>query len=93
MIGSHFNIGKSFSLDWFILGGHVTSTKMSLTSPGLSLSPSEQADIKSEMNTQLADQSFIKNYSVATSPTSVSLDGSFTFFGLRGFGLNFGYRF
>ena len=93
MLGSHFNIGESFSLDWFILGAHVSSTKMKLNAGGLSLSQDERTDIENELNSQLAEQPLIKNYSVTTTAGGVSLEGSFTFFGLRGFGLNFGYRF
>lgn len=93
MLGSHFNIGESFSLDWFVLGAHVSSTKMKLNSGGLNLTQDERTDIENGLNSQLADQPLIRNYKVTTTPTSVSLDGSFTFFGLRGLGLNFGYRF
>lgn len=95
MIGSHFNIGKSFSLDWFILGAHFTSTNMTLsgTSTGTNLSSQEQADLKSEIDKALADNPIIKNYSSSVGPTGATIAGKFTLVGLRGFGLNFGYRF
>lgn len=95
MIGSHFNIGKSFSLDWFILGAHFTSTKMSLSGKvsGVNLSASERAELQSELNSVLADNQLIKNYTATVTPSGADLTGSFSFVGLRGFGLNFGYRF
>lgn len=95
MIGSHFNIGKSFSLDWFILGAHVSSTNMSLSGSavGANLSANEQADLSKEINNALADNQLIKDYTVSVNKTGADLSGKFTFFGLRGFGLNFGYRF
>lgn len=95
MIGSHFNIGKSFSLDWFILGAHFTSTKMSLSGKvsGVNLSQSEQNDLRNELNSALADNQLIKNYAVSVNSAGADLTGKFSFVGLRGFGLNFGYRF
>ncbi len=95
MIGSHFNIGKSFSLDWFILGAHISSTNMTLSGKvtGANLSQTEQADLYKEINDGLVDNQLIKNYSVSVNPQGADIAGKFTFFGLRGFGLNFGYRF
>lgn len=93
MFGSHFNIGNSFSLDWFIVGAHISSTQMKLNSGGLNLTEKERTDIGYKLNSQLAEQPLIKKHSVTTTESSVSLAGSFSFVGLRGFGLNFGYRF
>lgn len=93
MIGSHFNIGKSFSLDWFILGLHFTSSNLKLNSSGLTLSAADQAKIESEALSTLSDQNFIKNYTVDATNTGVNLAGKFGMVGFRGFGLNFGYRF
>ncbi|MCC7029015.1 MAG: DUF3575 domain-containing protein [Chitinophagaceae bacterium] len=95
MIGSHFNIGKSFSLDWFILGAHFSSTKMTLSgkATGVNLSASEQADLRNELNSALSDNKLIKNATVAVNSQGADLSGKFSLVGLRGFGLNFGYRF
>lgn len=95
MIGSHFNLGKSFSLDWFIIGAHFTSTKMNLSgkATGINLSPSERAELQSELDVALADNRFIKNYTATVTPNGADLSGSFTLVGFRGLGLNFGYRF
>lgn len=95
MIGSHFNIGKSFSLDWFILGVHFTSTKMNLSgkASGVNLSQTEQQDLKKEIDASLVDNKFIKNAVVSVNAQGADLSGKFSLVGLRGFGLNFGYRF
>ena len=94
MIGSHFNIGKSFSLDWFILGAHFTSNNLKLSGGnGQTFSAQDQAKIESEALSTLNDQQFIKKYTVDATATGVDLSGKFSRVGLRGFGLNFGYRF
>lgn len=93
MIGSHFNIGKSFSLDWFIIGVHFTSSNLKLNAGGLNLSAADQSKIEADALSTLSDQNFIKKYSVDATPTGVDLTGKFGMVGLRGFGLNFGYRF
>jgi len=95
MIGSHFNIGKSFSLDWFILGAHFTSTNMNLSgrASGVNLSATEQADLNKELNDALVDNKLIKNPSISVNASGADLSGKFSLVGLRGFGLNVGYRF
>lgn len=93
MIGSHFNIGKSFSLDWFILGAHFTTNNLKLSSDGMNISATDQHKIESEALESLSDQKFIKKYTVDAHKSGVDLTGKFNMVGLRGFGLNFGYRF
>lgn len=95
MIGSHFNIGKSFSLDWFILGIHYSSSKGNLDGSitGSGMSAADQAKLQNELYTSLEDSRFFKNNSVIVTPNSVAISTKFGMVGFRGFGLNFGYRF
>lgn len=95
MIGSHFNIGKSFSLDWFILGAHYTISKgnMEAIVSGAGMNAADQAKLKNELQTALDDSKIFKKNDVSVTSNSASIITNFGFVGLRGFGLNFGYRF
>lgn len=95
MIGSHFNIGKSFSLDWFILGAHFSSTSMSLSgkAAGANMSTTEQADLKKQLDEAVVDNKLLKDPVIIVNAQGADVSGKFTFVGFRGFGLNFGYRF
>lgn len=95
MIGSHFNIGKSFSLDWFILGLHYSSNKGNLDGAisGAGMSAADQTKLQNEVFNSLEDSRFFKNNVVTVSPNSLGISTKFGMIGFRGFGLNFGYRF
>lgn len=95
MIGSHFNIGKSFSLDWFILGIQYMMSRgnFDLTVNGSNLSLADQNKMRNDLQTSLDDTKILKNNTVVVGPNSASVGTSFGFVGFRGFGLNFGYRF
>ncbi|MBL7764765.1 MAG: DUF3575 domain-containing protein [Chitinophagaceae bacterium] len=95
MIGSHFNIGKSFSLDWFILGIHYSSSngKLDGSITGSGMSAADQSKLQNDLYTSLEDSRFFKNNSVIVTSNSVAISTKFGMVGFRGFGLNFGYRF
>ena len=95
MIGSHFNIGKSFSLDWFILGLHYSSSNGSFDGAisGSGMSLADQTKLRNDLQTTMDDSKFFKKNIVAVTPNTASLSTKFGMVGLRGFGLNFGYRF
>lgn len=95
MIGSHFNLGKAISLDWFIIGIQYLSTNGSFDATTTkSLSASDQL----EVNNQLADiksnvDFIVKDFNYAVTANSLSINSKFGMIGFRGFGLNLGYRF
>lgn len=92
MIGSHFNIGKSFSLDWFILGFQYMASSGSLTATTTNtLSANDQAELSKQLNSN-GDSKFFK-YSYTVNSHGATVDTKFGLVGFRGFGLNFGYRF
>lgn len=95
MIGSHFNLGKSVSLDWFILGLQFMSSKASFKATSSeSLSPSEQSDLRAELDKIRTDADFlIKTFDYQVGANNFSVDGTFIAVGLRGLGLNLGIRF
>ncbi len=94
MIGSHFHLSKSLSLDWFIIGGQFMSTKMNFSASGFNFTNAERDALQSEINTLLADTDrFVKNSTVTVTNTSMITKGSFGLPGIRGMGINIGYRF
>lgn len=95
MIGSHFNIGKSFSLDWFILGLHYTSSNGSFDGAisGSGMSAADQLKLRNDLQSTLDDSQFFKKNVVSVTSNAASVSTKFGMVGLRGFGLNFGYRF
>jgi len=95
MIGSHFNIGKSFSLDWFILGLHYSTNngKLDGAISGTGMSAADQSKLQNEVYTALEDSRFFKNNVVTVTPNAIGISTKFGMVGFRGFGLNFGYRF
>ncbi len=95
MIGSHFKIGKQFSLDWFILGAHFGSSRgnISMNVPGSNLTAADQIKLRNDLQNTFDDSKVFKNNSVTTTSNSAAVATTFGMLGLRGFGLNFGYRF
>jgi hypothetical protein len=95
MIGSHFHIGKSISLDWFILGGHSMTTNIDISSKTTqALSVNDQQDIRDYLSTtQKPLSSFVKNYKYEVSANELRIKGSMNGIGFRGAGLNLGFRF
>ncbi len=95
MIGSHFKIGKQFSLDWFILGAHFGSNKgkIAMTVQGSNMTVADQIKLKNDLQQTFDDSKIFKNNTVTTTANSAEVTTTFGMLGLRGFGLNFGYRF
>lgn len=95
MIGSHFNLGKAVSLDWFIIGLQymMTNGKFNATSSE-TLSAAEQQDLKNELAQIKTDvDGILKDFNYSVTANSLSIQSKFGMIGLRGFGINIGYRF
>jgi hypothetical protein len=95
MIGSHYNLGKSISLDWFILGFQfMTSSGSFKGTTTETLSATDQVDIMSSLHQIKEDSKWgIKQFDYQVGNNSVSVDAKYSSLGFRGFGLNLGYRF
>lgn len=95
MFGSNFRIGKYISLDWFILGGHYSTTTLDVKSySSATLSVNDQQDIRTDLEELRKPlSSFIQNYSYTVSSNQIGIKGTMNSFGLRGAGLNLGFRF
>jgi hypothetical protein len=96
MIGSHFHIGEAISLDWFIIGLHYMTSSATLDAKfNPKLNPVDLADFQSEAQQLLDDTPFFKNNSVSVSPdgSAASIKTTIGGLGIRGFGINLGYRF
>jgi hypothetical protein len=91
MIGSQFKLGKNLMLDWWIAGGHGGFGNGDLQyKADVPLTPSEQSSLKS--NIESVDLPFVKfTYNVDANGATIKAQGAWA--GLRGFGLNLGYRF
>ena len=94
MIGSQFNFGKMITLDWYIIGFQYGSNHGSLTiNTSQALSANDQNDIRNTLEDIRTSANVFKkmNYTVASNGGSIS--GTFNSFGIRGFGLNLGFKF
>lgn len=95
LIGSQWIIGKHFSIDWFIAGGHVGPGKLNIeaSSTGLVLSQADQDAIRKNINQ--IDVPVVSNIldKVEINSNSVKLNTPFPFFGLRVAGINLGFAF
>lgn len=90
MLGSSFNLGKHFVLDWWIVGLHYGSATGSLnTTTSYNLSSNEQQQIKDFLNDLNTGVVKIENQ-VNANGVKVILDGPWG--GIRT-GLSLGYRF
>lgn len=95
LIGSQWIIGKHFSIDWYIAGGHVGPGKLNIeaSSTGLALSQADQDAIRTTINQiEVPVVSTILN-KVEINSNSVKLDTSFPYFGVRAAGINLGFAF
>lgn len=89
LFGSQYRLSKKFVLDWWILGGHFGHSNGDLKFTA-SLSPSDQADLKSTLDD--LDIPLIKiKHDINANGGTITSDGAWA--GFRGFGLNLGYRF
>ena len=90
LLGAQWFLGKTVTLDWWIIGAHYGTGKGSFTgTPSTPFTPGEQADIRQtleDIDVPLID----KKVSVTANNVSVSTDGAFG--GLRG-GIMLGVRF
>ena len=95
MMGSHFNIGKSISLDWFIIGFQYMSTKADFTAAhNLGLSTADQQKLRDELNSVLGDADAVfKDNTVTVDANKIGVSSKFGLPGIRGMGFNLGYRF
>jgi hypothetical protein len=95
MMGSHFNIGKSISLDWFIIGFQYMSTKADISAThNLGFSAAEQQKLRDELNSGLGDiDQLLKDNTVTVDANKIGVTSKVGLPGLRGMGINIGYRF
>jgi hypothetical protein len=100
MIGSQWIIGKHFSIDWWIIGGGVGKGKLTLESksddPTLNLSAQEQADLKTDINTNIGELQNFSNGTINIETTSNSAKATIKGIPMtsyRAFGLNLGFAF
>jgi hypothetical protein len=95
MIGQHFKIGKSVSLDIFIIGTHYMTTAIDITSnSSVTLSVNDQQDVRDFLaTTQLSLVNLVKNFKYEVSSNKLTVQGSMNGVGIRGGGVNLGFRF
>ena len=90
MFGAQWFLGKSISLDWWIVGAHYGTGKGSFTgTPDVPFTPSEQESVRQmleDIDVPLVD----KTVSVSANNVSAKIDGPFG--GVRG-GILLGFRF
>lgn len=91
MIGAQFRLGKSWMLDCWIAGGHIGFASGTMTyAASTPLTASEQQSMRD--NLDAIDIPFVKfTYTVNQNGAVIKADGNWA--GLRGLGLNIGYRF
>ncbi len=91
MFGSQFNLGKSFVLDWWILGGHYGAGSGDLIANfSVPLTTQEQNDLRSTLSgTNLG---IIKTTSEVTA-NYAKITASGPWAGVRAFGLSLGFKF
>ena len=94
MIGSQFNFGKMITLDWFIIGLQYGSSniKMDITTTQ-TMSAADQNDVRNNLDEIKSwSKKFDKiNYTVGANGGNIT--GKLSMIGVRGFGLNLGFRF
>lgn len=91
-LGAQFRLGKNVTLDWWILGPNYGSANGTLNL-STALSPSEQSDLRTQLENFKNDAPLntIQSYTVSSTGASVVAKGPWG--GLRGLGLNLGIRF
>lgn len=92
-LGAQWKLGKRVTLDWWIVGPNFGTCTGDLAFAA-TLSPSDQADLNSNLEDVSKDDAFkniIKSYSVSSNGASIKMKGPWL--GLRGLGFNLGYRF
>jgi hypothetical protein len=90
LLGAQWFIGKSVTLDWWILGAHYGTSKGTFTGlPSVPLTTDEQTEIRDQINGVELPVGSVKA-EVSASSVKAILDGPWA--GLRG-GLSIGIRF
>lgn len=91
-LGAQWNLGKGIYLDWWILGPNYGTAKGDLNFIG-SLNTIEQLSLQQELETlkNSVPLNVIKSYRVDGNGASIHAEGPWA--GLRGLGINIGYRF
>ncbi len=93
LFGAQWNLSKTVYLDWWIIGPAYGSGKGNLDLV-TTLTPTEQADLRDEIESLKADDPFkkiIDSYSVDANGAKIRVSGPWA--GLRGLGINIGIRF
>ena len=91
MIGSQFNLSKSITLDWYILGFQYGTTKVDVdVTTTKTLSADDQADISNNINNFTSD---FPNIKTTVGSNGGAITGTLEALGFRGFGLSLGYKF
>lgn len=93
LLGAQFKLGKSVYLDWWIIGPNYGGSNgdLHLNSP---LSTEEQIDLREQIEDLKTDGFYgktIDSYTVDSNGAYIKVKGPWA--GLRGFGLNLGFRF
>lgn len=93
LFGAQWNLGKSVTLDWWVVGpnyGHASGDLVLSTT----LSPLEQTELRNQIENLKADAPFdklIDSYTVSSTGATMKAKGPWA--GLRGLGINIGFRF
>lgn len=100
MIGSQWLIGKHFSIDWWILGAGAGKARFSIEAiskdPNLNLSPAQQAELRSDINSNVGGLGSFGagNVSIETTSNSAKVTVSgLPMRSFRGFGFCLGFSF
>ena len=92
MIGTQHNIFKKFVIDIWIIGGHYgTSNGTLVATINHNMSAQEQQGLQNQINSIKADPFTVTGK--VTSPTSANLVSNGPWAGIRGLGINLGFRF
>ena len=89
LLGSQFNLGSRFTLDFWILGGHFGTSSGDLRFTA-SLTPQEQEDIRQTLS-QADIPLFNIEYDINSNGGTITSKGAWL--GFRGLALNLGVRF
>ncbi|MEO6228635.1 MAG: DUF3575 domain-containing protein [Ferruginibacter sp.] len=93
LFGAQWNLSKTVYLDWWIIGPAYGSGKGNLDL-NTTLSPTEQTDLRDQIEDLRADAPFdkiIESYTVDANGARIRASGPWA--GLRGLGFNIGIRF